>query len=115
MRCNRSALIQETLSTRRSKPGWRSGPVSMCMTPHLCLLAEPGGALVRTDHSEGDPAGQLLQCQRTDREDQAVRRVLRQEKDPVSVDCNGGFNPGKIQRLCSQISGHDTIVPNHAA
>ena len=48
-------------------------------TPHLCLLAEPGGALVRPDHSEGDPAGQLLQRQRADQEDQAVRGVLRQD------------------------------------
>ena len=68
---------------------------------HLCLLAEPGGAVVWTDHPEGDSAGELLQrlaagfcvgkpsrraAVGADRQDRAVRSRLRPDQGVVQLD-----------------------------
>ena len=73
---------------------------------HLCLLAQSGGALVCTDHPEGDPpAGQLLQRQGTDRQNRAVRGRLQQDQAPFNWTATADSILEKLQRLSSQISG----------
>jgi hypothetical protein len=42
-----------------------------------------------------NPPGKLLQRQRTDRQDRAIRGGLQQDQGPVQLDRNGGFNPGE--------------------
>ena len=49
-------------------------PVPYPLHPHLCLLAQSGGTLVRTHHAKSYPAGVVLLSETTHQQDQAVCR-----------------------------------------
>ncbi len=78
---------------------WRvrcaEAPLPRALHAHLRLLAQSGRALVRDHHPAGDPAGQLLQRQGTDRQNRAVRGRLQQEQGPVQLDGDSRLNPGE--------------------
>ena len=46
-------------------------------------------------HKHAKVKAWLSQRQGADRHNQEVRGGLQQDKSPVQVDCNGGFNPGE--------------------
>ena len=53
------------------------------------------GLRLRDYHAAGDPTRQLVECQRPDRQDRAVRRRLSQDQGSIQLDRHGGLNPGE--------------------
>ncbi len=51
------------------------------------------GLRLRDHHLANDPTGQVLQRQRADRQDQAVRGGLQHDQGADQMDRHGGFNP----------------------
>ena len=80
-----------------------AAPLPCALQDQICLLAQPGGALVWDDHPAGDPARQLLQrlaegfCEAvgTDCQNRAVRGLLQQDQGAVQLDGHRGFHPGE--------------------
>ncbi len=51
------------------------------------------GLQLRDHQPKGDSTWQFPERQRTDREDQAIRSVIRQDQGPVQLDRHGSFSP----------------------
>jgi transposase len=63
--------------------------------PDLCLVAEPGRAVVRPHHPTGHPARLVLECQGTGDQDRPLRRTLQRSQPPLRLDRNRRINPGQ--------------------
>jgi hypothetical protein len=75
------------------------------------LLAQPGGALVWDHHPTRHPSGQLLQRQKADRQDRAVRGGLQQDQSTVQLDSHGRLNPGEAPAtLLANLRGGALVV-----
>ncbi len=62
--------------------------------PDVCLLAQPGEALVWVHHPTSDPARQIFKRQGADRQNRALHRQLQQVLSTFQLDCDCRFNCG---------------------
>ena len=62
---------------------------------HLCLVAQPGRALVRHHHSNGHSTRLVLQRQGTGEQDRSLRPPLQRQSHTLHVDRNRRINPRK--------------------
>jgi transposase len=68
-----------------------AAPLSHPLHAYLCLLAEPGGALVWVDHATGDSPWQFPQRPRSHHSHPALRRALQSPLPPLYLDRHRRF------------------------
>ena len=66
-------------------------------TPDLQFLAQPGRALVRSDHQPSDPSRLVRLRHRSQAKDQRVRRALQSPSEALHVDRNRRIDPRKAR------------------